>query len=520
MKTAEELIIEAAASEQEGQIPGALHTLQRGFLEYPDNYEIAFMIANDHLMLGDREEAYLYYLLAISLCKDEPEDLVVITEAASAADLHGLDAVRTKELLRSLIDERLKLRVYQSTYRFVSMLVFSDDPFLFQEVNDSWLRYYHILLEITDCERNRGLQMTTADRIRDPDRFREASTEMKFAVRRLWFQIEPRDLLLSVVRKWELSPEFVVVLTKCSVTKEYTSAVLEKAADLLEEAGRTEDAGVVRRYAMWSRGQGESMELPETKRMERAEEAAFSFTELDASDQDPSAVQGSFDPEKTVAWIFCATKRIYVDEIILYLKNQDLPSGFRGIACAVWNSPSMTAGYNYAMKTIPAKYKIYIHQDTFLFDPGYTAELIRTLKGSGWSLLGLAGSEYMPQTGRWWDTGQEAIHMCLLQDMVMYILNSVTEKETQGVLPMHNLDGVLLATKEDVPWRSDLFTDFHFYDVSACREYRKRGLAVGMLQSGKAGVLHEVSVTRGSRAEIRYEEEKLKFLKEYPPGRV
>ena len=38
-----------------------------------------------------------------------------------------------------------------------------------------------------------------------------------------------------------------------------------------------------------------------------------------------------------------------------------------------------------------------------------------------------------------------------------------------------------------------------------------------MLQSGKAGVLHEVSVTRGSRAEIRYEEEKLKFLQEYPP---
>ena len=515
MKTAEEYIRESAALEAAGQLGDALLLAKKGFREYPDNYEMAFMIANDQLQFGHREEAYLYYLLSATLCLQEPEDLAVITETASNAGFGGLNASVTRELLFSLIEDRLKMRIFQSTYRFVSTLIFSDDPFLFREVNDTKLRYYHMLLEITDCEQNRGLTETTADRMKDMAVFCEAVTELKFAIRRIWFRVGALELFSSVCQKRKLSPEFVVICIKCSVTKEYTAAVLDKAASFFEELFSKEEADVIRLYAAWVREQWESSELPKEKRVNTEKVNNVSLVALDAQSSDEGEPPDGFDPENSVAWIFCATKQNYVDEVLVYLRNQLLPPGFSGIACVVWNAGSMTSGYNLAMQTIPARYRIYIHQDTFIFDPCYTKNLIHALISSEYSLVGLAGSEYMPDTGRWWDASKEALHTCLLQDWVMYVQDSVTEKGIEKMLAMDALDGVLLATKESVPFRNDLFTDFHFYDVSACREYRKKGLSVGFLQLGRAGVLHEVSADRGSSSELRYEEERQKFLSEY-----
>lgn len=40
------------------------------------------------------------------------------------------------------------------------------------------------------------------------------------------------------------------------------------------------------------------------------------------------------------------------------------------------------------------------------------------------------------------------------------------------------VDGLLIATQEDLPWREDLFTGWDFYDISQSMEFRKKGYKV------------------------------------------
>lgn len=37
------------------------------------------------------------------------------------------------------------------------------------------------------------------------------------------------------------------------------------------------------------------------------------------------------------------------------------------------------------------------------------------------------------------------------------------------------LDGMVLVTRYDIPWREDIFINWHFYDRSICLEYKRRG---------------------------------------------
>ena len=40
------------------------------------------------------------------------------------------------------------------------------------------------------------------------------------------------------------------------------------------------------------------------------------------------------------------------------------------------------------------------------------------------------------------------------------------------------VDGLFLATQYDIPWREDLFTGWHLYDTSMCKEMQRRGRRV------------------------------------------
>ena len=40
------------------------------------------------------------------------------------------------------------------------------------------------------------------------------------------------------------------------------------------------------------------------------------------------------------------------------------------------------------------------------------------------------------------------------------------------------IDGLLMATQYDIPWREDIFTGWDFYDVSQSFEFRKSGYNV------------------------------------------
>jgi hypothetical protein len=53
------------------------------------------------------------------------------------------------------------------------------------------------------------------------------------------------------------------------------------------------------------------------------------------------------------------------------------------------------------------------------------------------------------------------------------------------------VDGLLMATQADIPWRDDLFKGWDFYDVSQSAEFRKKGLRIVVPHVEKPWCMHD-----------------------------
>jgi hypothetical protein len=73
------------------------------------------------------------------------------------------------------------------------------------------------------------------------------------------------------------------------------------------------------------------------------------------------------------------------------------------------------------------------------------------------------------------------------------------------------IDGLLMATQYDIPWREDIIDGFHFYDKSQSLEFYKRGYEVVVPRMENTWVLHLGSQSFTSD----YFRLRNKFFKEY-----
>ena len=502
-------ILDAAAAEASSNVMAAFQISQNGYQAFPDNYELAFMFAGYSFHLGNKEQAYIFYLLAETLC-DDPDDKIIIAENRHAISADTLDTELLRQTLRDVIIHRFSLKEYNKTYSFVSDILFSDNKFIFEKVSDKWLRYYLIILEITACEKNRACTVFTADHYVDWREFEVILREFKFAFRRIWFGFPENEWLYlkDLVEKYGVSPEFVVITGKYAVHEDYLSDVLRHVAELLSSNQKDAYREVILLYADWFSKYHKTnlsiIPVPEDSHRQLdivKIDVSLGLTDLSAFSPDAH--------NNLVSYIMCANNEQYVDEILLYLKYQELPhSSDRATVYIVYHAPSMTAGYNLAMRLSRSACKIYIHQDTFIFDRSYTCKLIHAFETTCYDMLGLAGTTRLPASGKWWDSNANDMHLCLYQDFVIHVMKSVTDSDDTTFLDVDIVDGVLIATKKDVPWREDLFTGFHFYDISQGYEFKKRNFKIGYFHNKVhgGGVLHEVSVSRDIDTQSAYDD--------------
>ncbi|MDE6685762.1 MAG: glycosyltransferase family protein [Lachnospiraceae bacterium] len=472
---------------------------------------------------GYREEGYLYDLLAAALCQDQ--ERIAAAQKADAVDTASLDCNLLQKLLEAMIRRLIAAERYDSTFAFLGYLMFQPNKFLFAKILDRWVRYYYILLEIAICERNRGSVHTVIKEWTDWREFETPLRQFKFAFRRIWFgfESEAQQLLVRLADRYQVSADFLAVLCKGAVHDEYAAAVMKKSAELFRDAGQTETALGLFHYATLF----ERMH-PGGKPCISGENQYHALKVVDIDAEREGADCYAEDQEHEIACILCANDEDYVKEMILYLKRQKMPEGYHLGMYIVRGAKSMTAGYELARKSIPAEIKIYMHQDTFIFDEEYLKNLIETLRNADYAMLGLAGTKKLPGSAIWGESAPDDMRFCLYQDFTLQVLEAVTDvsavssqelsdmftdEECQEV---ESIDGVLMATREDVPWREDLFKGFHFYDISQCMEYRRRGYRVGIFENGGcAGVLHEVNVSKNEAYERLYEEARRRFLQEY-----
>lgn len=185
----------------------------------------------------------------------------------------------------------------------------------------------------------------------------------------------------------------------------------------------------------------------------------------------------SYDEHK-VCFITCVNDERVYEECCLYLEQLELPAGMERQLLAMRGAVSMTAGYQAAMEQCDARYKVYLHQDFFLTQRDFLQRILRIFSAdASIGMLGLAGCQMLPASGVWWGARRrygQIYHAYEPESLELMDFGRVAPPYCEAAA----VDGVLIATCRDIPWREDVFTGWHFYDISQSQEFWKRGLRV------------------------------------------
>lgn len=212
--------------------------------------------------------------------------------------------------------------------------------------------------------------------------------------------------------------------------------------------------------------------------------------------------------EHKFCFIICTNDELQLEECILYLNLLHVPEGYQTELITIKDAPSMTSGYNEGMRATDAKYKIYLHQDSFIVEPFFLdklLELFQTDKSIG--MAGTLGTEHLSQDGVMWHEDRCGNVYLLSQHG-----GSCIKQFTQGYREVEALDGLLIATQYDLPWREDLFQGWHFYDVSQCMEFRRAGYKIVVPRQEKNWVIHSCGIC----SLWNYDDSRRLLLQTYP----
>lgn len=212
--------------------------------------------------------------------------------------------------------------------------------------------------------------------------------------------------------------------------------------------------------------------------------------------------------EKKFCFIICTNDDIQLEESLLYIRLLHIPDGYKTEIITIRDAVSMTSGYNEGMRATDAKYKIYLHQDSFIVEHFFLKQLLalfRSDKSIG--MIGPLGTPRLSRDGIMWH--EERCGNVYLSEQHE---GSRIRLLTKGFQEVEALDGLLIATQYDLPWREDLFQGWHFYDISQCMEFRRNGYKIVVPGQEKNWVVHSCGVC----SLWQYEADRKVLLQAYP----
>lgn len=217
-----------------------------------------------------------------------------------------------------------------------------------------------------------------------------------------------------------------------------------------------------------------------------------------------------------ICFISCVNDDVYYEESLLYLKSLVIPKGMSFEFIAIRGAKSMASGYNEGMRNSDARYKVYLHQDCFLLEKKSIETVISIFKDNpSIGLAGVVGCKKIPKSCIWWEAEEKIGQICHA-DMPENLYKTVYGKFSESALSVEAIDGVLMATQYDIPWREDLFSGWHFYDVSQSLEFQRCGYQVVIPKQHDFWVLH---ATGDKALPTEYYKYRKTFFKEYVENR-
>ncbi len=216
--------------------------------------------------------------------------------------------------------------------------------------------------------------------------------------------------------------------------------------------------------------------------------------------------------DEKICFITCYNNDAELSEMNAWIDRLKVPLGITVERRAIKGAKSMCAGYNEAMHSSDAKYKVYLHQDIRILNPWFIYKVIDCFdRNPRAGLIGMFGAESVPESGVMWNAKRygAVIHSEFSDD---HIADTFDEKVLcDGDFKAALVDGFLMATCADIEWREDVFKGWDFYDVSQSMEFTRKGYEIIVPRQEQTWCLHDF----GKISWEGYEEARQLFVDTY-----
>lgn len=215
--------------------------------------------------------------------------------------------------------------------------------------------------------------------------------------------------------------------------------------------------------------------------------------------------------QNKIAFIICTNDSRQLEECLVYLNSLRVPEGMDVDILTIEDAESMCAGYNEGMNATDAKYKVYLHQDVFIVNPTFISDVIRIFRQDPKiGMIGMVGAEKMSRDGVMWHEERFG-DLYKLEEFVSKGLSEFTQLK-KGLKQVEVIDGLMMITQYDIPWREDVFKGWDFYDASQSTEFRKAGYDIVVPAQNPTWTIHACGVP----SFWNYEKNRRIFVQTYP----
>jgi|GEM_PF-309796 len=215
--------------------------------------------------------------------------------------------------------------------------------------------------------------------------------------------------------------------------------------------------------------------------------------------------------EKKICFISCVNDHQLYKESLYYINQLEIPEGYEIECICVEDAISMTQGYNKAMKESDAKYKVYLHQDVYIINKSFIRDVLDVFNSDNKvGMLGMAGAKTIPTNGVWEESTHKygEVYESHTGKMELLQLNKVESNYEEVKV----IDGFIIITQYDIPWREDIFDGWYFYDVSQSIEFASKGYKVVIPEQEEVWCIHDCGILNVKNG---YESYRNIFLEEY-----
>lgn len=210
-------------------------------------------------------------------------------------------------------------------------------------------------------------------------------------------------------------------------------------------------------------------------------------------------------------FIISTNQERYLQECLLYLSLLDIPNGYEMETLTVTEAPSIAHAYNEGMASSDARYKIYLHQDVFITEKFFLHHLLKIFKtDTNIGMIGMVGTPQLSQDGVMWH--EERRGDLYMLDQISKECDADLLRPESDFCEVEVIDGLLMATCIDIPWREDLLKGWDFYDVSQSLEFRRAGYKIVVPYQNPSWTIHACGII----SLWNYDKNRQIILKSYP----